>query len=90
MIENALLLCRPRSGGEHSRTRTNKKCHLLRGALAHTGGMSASVCVHAFVCVLASFFMPTGGRHLISAVAAAGEKQANMSAQICAEGTTPS
>lgn len=88
MIENALLLCRPRSGGEHSGTRTNKKCHLLRGALAHTGGMSASVCAHAFVCVLAPFFMPTGGRHLISA--AAGEKQANMSAQICAEGTRPS
>lgn len=89
MIENALLLRRPRSGGEHSGTRTNKKCHLLRGALAHTGGTSAGVCAHAFVCVLAPFVMPTGGRHLILAVAA-GEKQANMSAQICAEGTRPS
>lgn len=74
MIENALLLRRPRSGGEHSGTRTNKKCHLLRGALAHTGGMSASVCARAFVCVLAPFFMPTGGRHLIGGGGGGGRK----------------
>lgn len=78
---STLVLCQRCSRGEHSRTRTNENCHLLRGVQQTSEGMGMNVWVFLGLCVCVPSF-PCGKRYLI--LAAAGRKTGQyVSANMC-------